>query len=380
MSLTRDQTSDGSGAYVFDQRTGLYVSRDADAARYADDPRTGASRGLLVESTSRTNHTLHSSDPAEWGDSTSIALTPKPSIIDGETAQEAKSNDSSNDRFVILAGTSSGDEEVAIVIVEESTSSKVRIRPYGDNSSFADVVFDFDNENFSSDNSIGSHARNLGEGVWQIRVRYDTSSGENRRLLLYPDPTGNLNSTIFHHAQAEESRYASEPIVTGSSTVTRQKDDVSISVGDWWNPNQGTFIAEIMDRRFSAPSTDTTFYLRSGDVRFLWGAGSVPQDLVFEDASGNYVSWGNVFTPFEVQKVAVSFNSDAVWLAANGNVSQENHDGSALSPSGDKIDVASLRANAAIDNLRYIPTVLLATEADRSAGDPPSLETLTSQS
>ena len=396
MSLTRDQTSDGSGAYVYDQRKGLYVSRDADVPRYADDPRIGASRGLLVEAAPRTNHVRWSNkiNSTKWSPNDVSVGAGTNSIIDGQDAFLLKSQNGSLGRIDQSAGAFSSSVEVIWGILEEGRSSKSGLGVVSSSSNPGSIEYDWGNGSLTSSGDITAHRRILtetgpnGGRVVLLIGRYDPTtaagtdnSGNSRGFRLFPDRNANDESVYAHHAQIEEAPNASSPIVTGSGAVTRQGDDLTLNVGDRWNPNEGTFLVSLSHRHFSLDGNDEILEGPS-NRQYIRQRDKAPPYSFYQMRDGPNSSTANLDTspnvsPFEPVKIAVSFSDEVGKIAVNGHTGKEPADFSSLT---DLVNIQVGTVPAAVQGLSYRPSLLPLTESDRSPGDLPSLETLTSQS
>ena len=73
--------------------------------------------------------------------------------------------------------------------------------------------------------------------------------------------TQNTDAGIVHHVQVEPQPFATSPIVTGASPVTRAADAASVAVGPWLNAAAGTLLVEAQ-----TPSTagTTAFFVSDG--------------------------------------------------------------------------------------------------------------------
>lgn len=397
MTFRRDQTSDGSGAYAFDQRKGLYVSRDADVPRYSDDPRTGASRGLLVESSPATNNARFSSDVESWNDNTSgVSFSNVDSIFAGAGSnsnigpKEVSTSGSDSDRVGQNSGVLSGDQEIMRVIAEQSSASKwgFRIRNPDDGSDLALLEHTFSDDSLTLDRGSvqDMNVRELSTGPnggrlvsVMFRVAGGNSSnidGDVRQLFVFPDRNGNGDSTIIHHVDNGERRFVGAPIVTGSSAVTRQGERVAVDLSDVWNETEGTLLLTITAPFFSG---ETFNVIGAGSFeRNLYIASNNPPYALKSSDGTNKPTVANAIPPFQPARVGVSFDKSQIAIAANGETDQAPHNGSLLANSVlDLVDSTDYLMQ--YDQIEYKPKALPAAESDRSAGDPPSLETLTSQ-
>jgi len=255
----REEWTRGSAGRVLGPN-GKFVSRGSDVPRLSHD---GEDPGLLVEAAGRTNHVLYSSDASQWGVSGGSVGTAVPSIIDGENAYEVSSSGESSDGIRQSAGTFTSNDEIAVAIIENGNGGKFQLRVFDTTTSSAIAIGNYVwSTGEALLGSIGAekevNARTLttsgpnGNEVIILVLRYDPSNlgagGNDRDHRHLADVTESGGSFYHHHAQIEEAPNASSPIVTGGSPVTRAGDEYAIFEGgqpEWWNPNEGTIIADV---------------------------------------------------------------------------------------------------------------------------------------
>jgi hypothetical protein len=249
------------------------------------------------------------------------------------------------------------------------------------------VLFDVDNETFSIDKErngavASQHFRNLGLGpnggtLYEVRVRVQFDSGGNARKARVSGGVTNGAYSIFHHAQIENAAAPSSPIIMGSSQVNRGRDAVDVDLSDGWNERGLTLFFEVQLRYFNftfvrifkEPTVGGILVDNSSDGYRVGGNGITDQDLA-SNANG----------PFEVDRIALSLTPYETRFAVNGS-------GGIISEKWDILDSGSQTLNLGtqskfgtiINKVSIRPAPLPAIEANRSAGDPPSLEMLTSQ-
>jgi len=330
----------------------------------------GGVEGLLVEADSRTNYVRQSSDVSTgWNVVGSIVGT-QPSIIGNENNdRDAHIHEAYNtpDRVTqSSAGTFSSGLEVAWFIGEliedQSQGSKVGLAV--DSLASGDIItlaeYNFSNDNIDSNfDTVEANARTLqingNPGVLLV-VLYDptvgTYGGDGRRIKLQPARDNVKTQVAWHHAQIEEAPNASTPIVTGSSEVTREADNVDLSIGDWHNPNQSTWIMTFTPRKFWFKNNPilggTNNFRLLKEISF----GSTTLDLTTVDNSGNRVDIGG-FSPFSTVKYAAAFTQNEMRVSINGTTKTANHDGTFLSP-GSAIRIGRGAALFSVSDLRNI--------------------------
>jgi len=336
-----------------------------------DTPRVyGSDQGLLVEADSRTNYVQYSSDLSKWN-SVDTALTAVDNLIDSPNATAHSINAQNGDpnaNAITDAGTFSGGEEIYKVLIGENTSDRIQLRVRDNtdsNSIFVQYNFSSDSFDGTGDSQIkDANARKFGSingsKVTEITIRYDGfPQGNSRSVYIYPDRDGNSDSVYFYHAQLEEAPNASSPIVTSGSAKTRAGDDYTISVGDWWNTTQGSFLLTGTSRVFAAGNTfgnPAQRWLNHGanTARLHYNNGNL---RLFDD-SGSNVDVLDATTAFSPVSVGISFTQNEMRLSANGSSNVTNsHDGSWLKkPSG--ILLGLLAVSVTFQDLSYIPRAL----------------------
>jgi len=362
----REEWTRGSAGRVLGPN-GKYVSRGSDVPRLSYD---GDEPGLLVEATERTNHILNSSDPSNWNKS-DVTLTGATSIIKGETAHKADSTSGKFDFVSEDSGTTSGNPETILFILEEGSGGEVRMQlkqPGG--AKHANLDFDWSSKSLLVDSTSSSATvdeKNFRQlevtgpnGGLLIEVRFTISgvpSGQSRQVVLFPDRSGNQNFVYLHHAQLEEAPNASSPIVTQGSPVTRAGDDYAIFEGgqpSWWNPNEGTLIVT-----FSWQS-----YERGGSTRLV-SDGPNARHLsigggfgIFSTDSRNTTGEVGTLTPFGLDRFALSFGQQDIILSVNGSSNNAGgHDGNLLSAQNLQIGEMD-NLNGRFEKLLYTPRAL----------------------
>jgi hypothetical protein len=278
-------------------------------------------------------------------------------------AQRVKSESDSNDRFIINAAeATSGNREVFSIILERGTADKVKLRPFGDSSDFATAKYDFTDDTFEADNSLGASAYKLDavNDLYILRVPYDTSgrAGEQDRALVYIDPTGNLGYHDFHHAQIEENHGGTMPLVTDSTKKGRVDDKYTIFENgrpDWWNYRQMTYLLDV--EFLNGSPNGRILSDDAGDARIYWNGGLG----VFD--GNNFSSLSSDSLPsFERHKIAVSSTPSELRYAVNGGdgegeVGTMGTNGNYLTPSNMRIGQGT-RGVYGVHKVAFLPTAL----------------------
>lgn len=389
VTFTRPDVDDPDPtARTLDPRKSKLVAKGADTPRII-----GNEQDLLLETGSRTNQVDHSSavNAANWGTSDLDPESEVTSVFEGEKAYEQfdDPNTAGAGYLKKFSGTLTGSDEVFHVVIEKGTADLIAFQVRnGAAGAVMEVAYDWTTDTFTTQfgSVAGEHSREFpfkgpnGGKLIHLVFRYagsndDNINGDGRVVWLYPDEDGSGGSTIYHNIQLEEAPTHSFPFATNASATTRGGDSLKLFDGsqpDWWNPNQGTFFVEFTDRRYNTQKAT------------ILDSGTNNQYIVFTDG-GNIISKDGTnianptqgATPFERQKVAVSFNDSEMRIAVDGTVDSKPHTGTYPQATTIRVDVFEA-LQASIGKMRYSPVFLPPSEADRSAGDPVSLETLTS--
>lgn len=370
---TQDGWTRGSAGRVLGP-DGKYVSRGSDVPRKSFD---GEEPGLLVEAAGRTNQLTYSSNftGADW-DNNSAGLTAKSSILKGQTAQEIATSSDTDNINNSGAGVFSSRLESYSIIIEYTGSqdavTRISIfRGVNDRVAHGEYLWGTDSTLLSIGDSVDKRVLTQngpnGGKVVRFILRYDPSTdaegGNGRKVLLFPDRSGNNEAVIFHHAQIEEAPNASSPIVTGGSPVTRSGDDYAIFEGGqppWWNPNEGTLIVELEPRFFER--SNEFQLIGDGADRDYISFGDGPIKIFTADVSSNAAS--QAITPFEKIKIAVSFDRSDIRQSVNGSSdSAGRHDGTLLSTK--KLNLSTEADSTLINSVDYVDRALSESTLNR---------------
>lgn len=353
-------TSESSNGTTYDASGGIFKARSSGGRVW------GESQSLLVEAQNATNIVEYSSDVSQWSKSGTLTTTNITSRIDSNLspvqAQRVKSG-GSNARFIITAVEStSGNREVFSLILERGTAGKIEITPYGDSSEFATARYNFTDDTFEADDSLGASAYKLDavNDLYILRVPYDTSgrAGEQDRALVYIDPTGNFGFHDFHHAQIEESYGGTMPIVTDANKKARADDKYTIFEGgrpDWWNYRQMTYLLDV--EFLNGSPNGRILSDDAGEARIYWNGGLG----VFDGNNFNSLSDKDL-PSFERHKIAVSSTPSELRYAVNGGIGAGRKgtmgtNGNYLTPSNMRIGQGS-KGVYGVHKVGFLPTAL----------------------
>ena len=389
MTLTRP-----SAAQTKDPVSGLYTSVPSGQKR-----NFGPQQNFLIEREQRTNRVRYSAENTDanrgWGGSFQSEAIVSSIIEDGKGVKLAHNGDGGwlRSSYICRGGVTSGGVEVLSMIVEEGSQKRDRMNVRDDDTGeiYADAQIDWkqsppvaENPNNNSDKvylrKLFDNGPNGGR-VYRLVARGTApSDGNNRRadLLMVGNGPPAGSEAIIHHAQIEEALNASLPIVTQGNAVTRGAEDVTVDVRDWWNPNGGLFLIEFMPR---AHKIDRPFIVKlsSGNtgIRYASYKGETTFDLFLNADTTNYKE-NNVFEPFNKYRVAVSWNKNEINAVVNGTPEITNQPPEGFLNPPSKLSLSGRGTeNHTLRHFSYTPVFHPTTESDRSAGDPPSLETLT---
>jgi len=364
MTLSRS-----SASRTLDPASGLYKSVPSGERRIS-----GPQQGLLVEADGRTNYLRWSSDVSQWNVAGSSLIGTQPSIIGNENNDKVahihEGYDNSDRVGQASAGIFSSSFETAWFIGEliedqsQGSSIDLLVDSLASGDQVAQAGYDFSNGNINTSfDTVKANAQTLqingNPGVLLAAV-YDPSvgsyGGEGRRIKLRP-ARGNVKTQVaWHHAQIEEQRTATSPIVTGSNEVTRDRDDISIDI-DPLNPNERTFLVTFTPQFFYFNPYQNILSLSGGGGDYLkMPNSSFPKPIVAYDGD-NSTTTGGTIKKFQKNKVAVSVTDNKIRLAGNGDVSVGDHNGDLLINDTLKIG-RSGRLQVSINNIAYYPKAL----------------------
>jgi hypothetical protein len=360
-----------SAGRTLDPVSGLYTSVESGKRR-----NFGPHQGLLVESGGRINHALHSAENIDANRNWSAlqAETFVSSIIDGGTGVKVAHDGSSGwvrSSYIDGGGTTSGGKETLSIIIEESSQNRDGIFVKDDDTGelYIDARIDWrQSPPVAKNNNNASDAVNLrklsdsgpnGGRVYRLIARGTApNAGNNRQADIYlvgnGPPAG--SESIIHHMQLEEDFCASLPIVTGSSSVLREKDEVEFSLGDWWNPSRGTFY--VVFRRLSYTLPNIKPRILGNDPGNVILQRHFNNRLLFNVGGGGITQFGEIL-PYTTYKYALSWDGSGEVAVLNGGVSATNDGGNGFDFPGNVIKVGK-RDNTLVEfeELRYIPEPL----------------------
>jgi len=253
-----------------------------------------------------------------------------------------------------------GGQETLSVIIEKGSSNLTDFAWKDTSSSASDEFrysYDWSNDTLTQTLANDATERYRGfrtleatgpNGGQLVRVVVGLNADNVGSPLLFRfwgDPVGNGNTTVLHHAQIEEAPNASSPIVTQGSPVTRAPGKYVISLGDWWNTDEGTIFAEFVPQYYNLTTGfEIDNLIRKGgstSAAWLQLTGNNPFGVKSNSFTGSSLKLSNEATPFESVKAATSVNrSGSYVISVNGVSKSDIADGSnLLGQQGDILDL-----------------------------------------
>lgn len=340
MSISRDNV-DGAAK---DQTlvSGEYVGKGENTARIY-----GPNQGLLVQANALRNKVKHSaaivaqSQGGNWSEPNggSASSTAKTNIIDhpDANAQRYKSSSLGYTLRQDSCDNYSGGTDVASVVVEKGSTDKIGFSV--ENKSTSDKIlieytFSSGGKNVFLDqsNAVRSPIRvrdiaaasEGGRPVKRIAVALSENSSDSPRFEVIPDRNGNAGSATFHHAQITDRATWHTPIPTDETFREEDADNYQISAGDWYNPNEGTWVLEFKPFAFKAVFA-RILAGRNSDGPFLdTGNAGGPLDLAFNNLG---ISFANACPTEQRSKLVVSYKNllnPKTTVGINGSVKDDS--------------------------------------------------------
>lgn len=314
--------------------------------RFAYDPATGEPQGLLIED-QRTNFVPFSQDATQWGSTVSTYEVEQLGVLRGLTVnrctyidEEARSPSDSVLASIRPITPTSGQGTgffTDSVIVRQGNTAKVVFGGFGGGIAFS--RFNFETGQFEANNirSVARTAKSLGNGLWLLTNTFERTDTELGGFTIAPTveegsagsglvSQGDFVDVLF--AQREAGAFATSPIITNGTAVTRTVDRVARTPGAEFNPDEGTFVVElevasikntIRGIILSGDSEGDTFGPTAFGV-YLTSAGFIAlQTKTFGPGAGFVVT--NLSVPTNVKvRIAFSYKSGHFAVALNGQV------------------------------------------------------------
>lgn len=336
-------TRASTGTFV--GRNGLIQTAAINTPRFDFDPVTLAPLGLLIEE-QRTNLMLYSQefDNAAWTKTDATVTTNAATSPDGT---------SSADKLVATAVSTNAHQVGQTVNFVAGTAYSMTCYMRAGEYAFGNLLLPsaaftsnqvgtFDLTNGLASVSVGTPTvsiSNAGNGWWRVSIvataTTTAAGGATIRVnSTYSNNvyTGDGTSGIYvYGAQIEAGAFATSYIPTVAAQVTRSRDAVSMTGTDfsnWYNSNQGTFIASFTVRQSSVVlvANDGTFNNRlpqmsigsvSGYENFIVAGGTVVATL---NPAGTHTfgTTANVSVAYAVNNYAAVANGGTVVTDTSG--------------------------------------------------------------
>lgn len=321
--------------------TGVMELMSSHVPRFDYDPVTLACRGLLIEG-ARTNLVLRSTPVATGGTWTFSAQTSTNSTfnsavnIDGtptaatlwaDVGTVLNANDSVGTLVPANITVSASTLYTATFWVKPDTSNLVRIRDK--QTTGMRVVVDMSSlvvtyESGSSAN-WATVAERSANGFVAIRMTRTTGAAET--VVGFDIKNGEntaTGATIFIGAyQLEAGGYGLSYIPTNGAAATRALDDIALTSRDykWYNPNQGTCVAEMFPAAVGSSSVSIFKMYSNPAEELLFGGGSARVRDGTNSATANPTA---ALTAFTFNRLASSYGPQGLRAAIAGAISASN--------------------------------------------------------
>jgi len=317
----------------------------------ADESRIyGDRQALLIERPDRTQKTRHNTDPQNWGFSEGVIFdVVHTNVLGGLDATGiVGQNQIPNPRVAQVSGETPSGKMTLRALVGRSSANRFGVgwRNRGANKAPTYIEYEWETDSVSvGRNGSGSvdnyHARRLGTEVngrdfVEIRATFvPDSAGDTMQTYLYPDLDGTDGAIIPHYVSIEDGINATSPLLNTDNQRERGGDTAAIDLGDWYNPNQGTFYVEYTPLVWNIESSHhIPLYLTGGsdqiNVIYLDPTNSSGETTVqnfFGNGEGR-MTIPNGATVFQKNKILMSYNDDenSRVLSSNGISERESAD------------------------------------------------------
>ena len=271
-----------SSAALAVKQGGVLAAADANEPRIAADPRSGRSRGLLMEA-EKTNLVIKSNDltHGNWYKDAGIAVSANAEIAPDGTKSASRVTDSG-------VGTTPGVSQTIAVpndVLVRTVSAYIKPETVRRLKLFLGIAggatvpsgyahFDFDTGRvFSKTGNIaaaGMEPAPLGYyRVW-ASIQHNGAGGTSFVFGLSRSATGDANGTFSAWgAGLTQAGAPTSVITTDAVAVTRAADIATLPVGSWFNPTEGTIHADI-ELSDGQEATPTLFAFRKDFSDYMY--------------------------------------------------------------------------------------------------------------
>jgi hypothetical protein len=255
-------STSANGTYV--NSVGVITQNTANALRFDHDPVSRQLKGVLIEQAS-TNLLLRSGtmSTAFWGpiDATWGELVTAP---DGTATMAKLVENSANTQHYtsqVVGKAASAIQYTVSVFLKAAGRNFARLRIDGNSSNGAYVDINLSTGVVGTATGMGvaftgltAAAEYWGDGVYRLALTATSDTAAAVRVVVQPIQGFGLNSYLGDGSsgiyvwgtQLEALGFMTSYIPTTTVAVTRAKDDVSLTLGTWYNHNSGTVLTDFM--------------------------------------------------------------------------------------------------------------------------------------
>lgn len=369
-------------AYTLDPRSGLFEGRSENTPRIY-----GSAQGLLLETGGETNliGNSESSSQLESGGGVFLSQNTNDSVRKkGESAEVERVSSEEGYVYFIIGGRPDNTQHTItrwFKKLDTNNDEEINLNWGGSHdgnrktATVNIVTGEIVTENTVSGEYVA--ARRLFNGWVETVISTTTRNNSNDNNIIPEFNMGSTGQKLLLVSQLQESSTHASYIHSSGGPTTRGGDTLRLfrdGQPTWW-PSELTVLVEIVPQFYKHTGLMDLLYSRS-TKRFFWEPS--PGGWQTRDEYGHKMTINIPFAPFKPVRLALSLTENEMRLAANGLTEVSNHDGSLLDVSRLVFGDGDPRAQTLLQNASFYPEAFPATPSDRSAGDPVSLETLTS--
>ena len=330
---------------------GVLTTVGNDVARFDRDPITDVYKGLLIEE-ARTNIALYSGDLdnlAFWWIAGGI------SMVDGATAPDGTTN--ATTLTITSSGHIHGLNTPTISVTENSSYTYSFYAQKGTVSS--DIRYSVQDKSAGNDIIAPTDYFSQLDGTnWtRIEIPFTTPAGcTSISVSCLRDGTG-LGTMNIWGTQVETGSFMSSYIPTTTASATRAKEIPTLTLGDWFNPVEGTIFVDLnpigrvsqWKRGYSFRDTSDNDYLRTTVNDAYFGINMV--DDTITQAGGDIANTGSA-------KIVVGYKLNDYASSQNGSTVLT--DSTCTIPTMTRVDIGHEgtfnQLNGYVTHLHYHPT------------------------
>lgn len=325
--------SRNSIAWGYDSSYAQYIPYAANTYCFSgENGRTG-----LVSDIGQTNQVLYSSeDNAAWVDFGTPTIASANSIIFGRTGRKITAG-AAGDRTEQVIGTFSAGTESAYMIVEQGTAAAADLRIYDDTGAAivvrARLTFADGSVSIAAGTPVASGSRKISDSgpnggvVWQLYFTYTATSGNARRVSVYPAGTASSGYSYLHHVQVCETAFVTNPIITTSAAATTANNVITTSsLPPYWSTS-GMSVITVAQNAIPEATGNPIIAVSDGSADNLAALGnigptSITEFLAYFIATTDYTPTPVAsLTDAAINTYGGSIKTGACVSAANGSAS-----------------------------------------------------------